>query len=74
MTTVEWEVTGFGGCTVKVGDTVRIRERGFRGATATVTSALGNARYEVAIVKADKRTGWMTGNRTSLGVWWLETV
>ena len=73
MNTKEWQVTGFNGCAVKTGDTVRIRERGFRGATATVVW-MDNAKCEVSIVKADKRTAWKTCNRTSVRVWWLETV
>lgn len=74
METRKWNTTGFDGNPVKIGDTVRIRETGFRGALATVVWMNDNAKCEVTILKADKRTGWNVGNRTRVTVWFLETV
>jgi hypothetical protein len=71
MTTTEWQVTGFNGLAVKSGDTVRIRENGFRGAVATVLW-MDESKCEVEIVTG--RMPWRTGRRTSVRVWFLETV
>jgi len=75
-----WVLRGWAETGVAVGDRVRVHAKGFGHCCLAdvedFVDRLEDCRGDFAVVRLDRvgktRAGWRAGQRTTLGVWWLE--
>ena len=74
------DTDGWNGTKVTVGSEVKVHAPGFgRGLTAKVlgfkeTNQGASRDTEIEITRTTPKNYWKVGNRTSVGVWWLEAA
>lgn len=64
------QITGCNGTTLTVGSKVECHQVGMKGCLAII-EALNHVHADITITKGNKT--WKSGDKTTVGVWWIES-